>query len=539
MAGYLRQANGYKDEVTCSICLQVFSYPVTLNCNHSFCLKCIQDHLKHKLPADNYICPECRVEFVEKPRLLKNPQLIAKVENLSKSQERKTVCDYCFDEPVPAAMSCIQCETFFCVTHLRPHSERASLKDHVLVDPMEAVFLQKCEDHKEILKLYCKQDRVSICSLCSIMGKHRNHSILTIEEAKKEIQLTFTENMKQLNLKRTKAEEAVKRLRELNCHVLGAFSGYLEKAVHHYKGIKALVEDDEQQTLRFIEADQQAATVYVETQTKDWLEELDDIKRAILHINTILNQSDSFRFLKGANCNEHRINSLLNNQMPDIHDIVIDDGKLSSLMKTISKFSNSLSKNDISVRKALLAYATTITLDPVTANENLILSEDRTIVRYTDEVIKAPYSPKRFDDTLYVLGSQGFTFGYHYWEVVVNNKMDWEIGVAYSSIPRKGKCWLGRNNVSWSLECSCDQCTAWHNNIALKVNVKGKLNRVGVYLNYTGGMLVLYDAEKMAVLVSFYHKFTEALYPILNPCNSKGGNFAPLTVLQLKGISQI
>lgn len=178
--------------------------------------------------------------------------------------------------------------------------------------------------------------------------------------------------------------------------------------------------------------------------------------------------------------------------------------------------------------------ATTITLDPVTANENLILSEDRTIVRYTDEVIKAPYSPKRFDDTLYVLGSQGFTFGYHYWEVVVNNKTDWEIGVAYSSIPRKGKCWLGRNNVSWSLECSCDQCTAWHNNIALKVNVKGKLNRVGVYLNYTGGMLVLYDAEKMAVLVSFYHKFMEALYPILNPCNSKGGNFAPLTVLQLK-----
>ncbi|XP_051882490.1 LOW QUALITY PROTEIN: E3 ubiquitin/ISG15 ligase TRIM25-like [Pristis pectinata] len=504
MAGYMKPVDSYKDNVTCSICLQIFTYPVTLNCNHSFCLKCIQDHLKHKSSGDNYTCPECRAEFVEKPRLLKNPKLVEKVENLSKCQEKKTVCDYCFEEPVPAAMSCIQCETFFCVTHLRPHSERASLKDHILVDPTEAISLRKCEEHKEVLKLYCKQDHASICSLCSIMGKHKNHLILTIEESKNEIQLTFTENMKQLNLKRTKAEEAIKRLRELNCHVLETYSGYLEKTIHHYKGIKALVEDDEQQTLRFIEADRQAATLYIETQTKDWLEELDDIKRVIQHINTILNQSDSFRFLKGANCNEYRINYLLNKQMPDIHDNVIDDGKLSSLIKSIGKFANSLSKNDMSVRKALLACS---------------------------------IQPKRFDDTLYVLGSQGFTFGNHYWEVVVKGKTDWEIGVAYSSIPRKGKCWLGRNNVSWSLECSSDQYTAWHNSVPLKVTAKGKLNWVGVYLNYTGGMLVFYDAEKMAVLVSFYHKFTEALYPILNPCNNKGGNFAPLTVLQLKELA--
>ncbi|XP_072120670.1 E3 ubiquitin-protein ligase TRIM62-like [Mobula birostris] len=535
----MKPVDSYKDNVTCSICLQIFTYPVTLNCNHSFCLKCIQGHLKYKSSGDNYTCPECRVEFVEKPRLLKNPTLVEKVKNLSRCQEKKIVCDYCFEEPVPAAMSCIQCETFFCVTHLRPHSERASLKDHILVDPTEAISLRKCEEHKEALKLYCKQDHASICSLCSIMGKHKNHLILTVEEAKNEIQLTFTENMKQLNLKRARAEEAVKQLRDLNSQVLAAYSGYLEKAIHHYKEIKALVEDDEQQTLRFIEADRQAATLYIETQTKDWLEELDDIKRTIQHINVILNQGDSFRFLKGANCNEYRINTLLNKQMPGIHETVIDDGKLSSLIKSIGKFANSLSKNDISVRKTLLAYATTITFDPATANENLILSEDRTVIRYTDEIIKAPYSPKRFDDTLYVLGSQGFTFGNHYWEVVVKGKTDWEIGVAYSSIPRKGKCWLGRNNVSWGLECSNDQYTAWHNNIQLKVTANRKLNRVGVYLNYTGGMLVFYDTEKMAVLVSFYQKFTEALYPILNPCNNKGGNFAPLTVLQLKGIGHI
>ncbi|XP_060682962.1 E3 ubiquitin-protein ligase TRIM62-like [Hemiscyllium ocellatum] len=536
MAGYFKPVDSYKDEITCSICLQIFTYPITLTCNHSFCLRCIQDHLKHKSPDDNYMCPECQIEFAEKPRLLKNSKLAEDVEKLSKCQERRTVCDYCFEEDVPAAMSCIQCETFFCVTHLRPHSEKPSLKDHVLVDPTEARSLRKCEEHKETLKLYCKQDRASICSLCSIIGKHKKHLILTTEEAKCEIQLSFTEKLKELNVKRTKTEEAVKRLRELNSHVLAAYSGYLEKAMQHYKGIKALIEDDERQTLQFIEAERQAATLYIEAQSKDWIEELDDITRTIEQINTILNQSDPYRFLKGANCNEYRINSLLNKKELVIHDTVVDDGKLSSLIKSISKLFNSLSKNDTSVRKALLAYATTVTFDPVTANENLLLSEDRTIVRYTDAVVKAPYSPKRFDDTLYVLGSQGYTFGNHYWEVVVKSKSDWEIGVAYSSIPRKGKCWLGRNNVSWSLECSSEQYTAWHNNISLKVTVNGKLERVGVYLNYPGGVLAFYDAEKMALLVPFYHKFSEALYPILNPCNSKGGNFAPLIVLQLKGI---
>uniref|UniRef100_A0A4W3JRM9 Uncharacterized protein n=1 Tax=Callorhinchus milii TaxID=7868 RepID=A0A4W3JRM9_CALMI len=444
-----------KDEITCSICLQLFIYPVTLNCLHSFCLRCVQDHLKHKLSSDNYTCPECHTEFVDKPRLFKNAELATKVEQMSKCQERRPVCDYCFEEDVPAVMGCIQCETFFCVTHLRPHSEKATLKDHALMDPSETTSLRKCVDHKETLKLYCKEDRACICTLCSIIGQHKKHTILTFEEAKSEVQVSV-------------------RICFLNfC-----------KAVQHYKEMKSLIEDDEQQTLLFIEAERQAATMYIEVQTKEWVEELDDLTRTIQQINTILNQSDSFRFLK-------------------------------------------------------VTYATTVTLDPVTANENLILSEDRTIVRYTDEIQKSPYSPKRFDDTLYVLGSEGFTFGIHYWELVVKSKSDWEVGAAYTSMPRKGKSWLGRNDVSWSLECSGDQYTTWHNNISQKVNIKGKLERVGVYLNYTGGGLVFYDAEKLLPLVSFYHKFTEALYPILNPCNSKGGNFAPLAILQLKGIGHI
>ncbi|XP_020389882.2 E3 ubiquitin-protein ligase TRIM69-like [Rhincodon typus] len=528
MAGYIKPVDSSKDEITCSICLQIFTYPITLTCSHSFCLRCIQDHLKHKTQDDNYMCPECHVEFAEKPRLLKNSKLAEDVEKLSKCQERRTVCDYCFEEDVPAAMSCIQCETFFCVTHLRPHSEKPSLKDHVLVDPTEARTLRKCVEHKETLKLYCKQDRASGQS--PLLGQVKpslrermpaSHGVFTrwaqfldtgdvywtiarlsrLEHlGRNSSSSSGSKSIKAATSTIPISESEVSSMEEENPDVLTAFLVVLRGRLSFTEKLKELNEK--------------------RTKTEEAVKRLRELNAHVL----------------GANCNEYRINSLLNKQKLVIHDTVVDDGKLSSLIKSINKLFNSLSKNDSSVRKALLAYATTVTFDPVTANENLILSEDRTIVRYTDAIVKAPYSPKRFDDTLYVLGSQGYTFGNHYWEVVVKSKSDWEIGVAYSSIPRKGKCWLGRNNVSWSLERSSEQYTVWHNNIPLKVNMKGKLERVGVYLNYPGGVLAFYDAETMTLLVPFYHKFTEALYPILNPCNSKGGNFAPLTVLQLKGI---
>ncbi|XP_058886473.1 zinc-binding protein A33-like [Acipenser ruthenus] len=531
MAGFMKPVNTFKDELTCFMCLQVFTYPVSLNCSHSFCLKCIQDHLKHKAAADKYSCPECHAEFEVKPRLVKNGELSDKVQQHARCHENGIICDYCLEEESPAVMSCLQCEAFFCMTHLRPHSEKVYLKDHVLVEPAEAMSLRKCPEHKEILKLFCRDHGTCICMLCCIVGQHKQHPVCTIEEAKKEAEDSLVEKLQDLNTKKIKIKDAIKQLREIHSHSQDAYSAFHEKAVHHYKQIKALIEEDELQALQFIESERQVAISHIESQTKEQVEELDDMERTIQQIHALLNQTDTVRFLKGVNCNEYRIHSILRKQQLIVHETVVDEEKLSSLIKSITKLSNSLTKQTASVRKAFLAYATTVTLDPGTANENLILSENRTAVHYTDEPVKSPYNPKRFDDTLYVLGCEGFNFGRHYWEVVVKSKTDWEIGVAYSSLPRKGKTWLGRNNISWSLDCSGGQCTGWHNNRSTKLNMKPNLERVGVYLDYTGGMLSFYDAEKMTLLLSFYSKFTEAVHPVLNPCNSKGGNFAPLIVL--------
>uniref|UniRef100_A0A8C4RFB5 Uncharacterized protein n=1 Tax=Erpetoichthys calabaricus TaxID=27687 RepID=A0A8C4RFB5_ERPCA len=439
-------------ELTCFMCLQIYSYPVSLSCTHSFCLKCIQDHFKYRDDTEKYSCPECYAKFEEKPRLLKNTDLSEQVLHLS----------------------------------------------HVLVEPSEMMALRRCKVHREMLKLFCRDHRTCICTLCSLVGEHKQHMVCTVEEAKMEAEVRG-------------------RILKYKTHfffISGIdIKGLLKQKKRAFKG-------GDQHELKRVQKELQVQLRAAKKQYRRKLEQK-------LQNNSMKKVWDGMKIITG--CSSKRGATIERNVE-----------RANQMNNFFNRFDhpNSLSPRSTasSTPPSADTNATTITLDPSTANEHLILSEDRTIVRYTDETLKAPYGPKRFDDTLYVMGSEGFNFGRHYWEVITRSKTDWEIGLAYASLPRKGKTWLGRNNISWSLECNGDRCMVWHNNISIRVSINYKLERVGVYLDYTGGTIAFYDAEKISLLHSFHNKFTEAIYPVLNPCNSKGGNFAPLTVLQLKGL---
>uniref|UniRef100_A0A8C2F4E2 B30.2/SPRY domain-containing protein n=1 Tax=Cyprinus carpio TaxID=7962 RepID=A0A8C2F4E2_CYPCA len=82
---------------------------------------------------------------------------------------------------------------------------------------------------------------------------------------------------------------------------------------------------------------------------------------------------------------------------------------------------------------------TPVTFDPNTAHCNLILSEDLTSVRYSDEEQTLPENPERFDMFACVLGSQGFDSGSHCWDVEVGDSTGWFIGVMTESAQRRNK----------------------------------------------------------------------------------------------------
>jgi hypothetical protein len=56
-----------EDHMTCSICLELYSCPLRLPCEHCFCKKCLVD-LSSGEPGSTFKCPECRRDITLGPR---------------------------------------------------------------------------------------------------------------------------------------------------------------------------------------------------------------------------------------------------------------------------------------------------------------------------------------------------------------------------------------------------------------------------------------------------------------------------------------
>ncbi|KAK9981758.1 hypothetical protein ABG768_001282 [Culter alburnus] len=168
------------------------------------------------------------------------------------------------------------------------------------------------------------------------------------------------------------------------------------------------------------------------------------------------------------------------------------------------------------ITPGLRKYACDLTLDPNTAHTQLILSEDNRKATYVKEKQPYPDHPERFDGFEQVLCQERLT-GRCYWEV------EWtgfkaDIAVTYKEISRKGgnDTWFGCGDKSWSLYCSTEGFTSWHDNVNKSVPVPSPFsNRVGVYVDVLAGTLSFFsvsDTHTLIHLHTFNTTFTEPLY---------------------------
>ncbi|NXH09757.1 TRI39 ligase, partial [Bucco capensis] len=156
-----------------------------------------------------------------------------------------------------------------------------------------------------------------------------------------------------------------------------------------------------------------------------------------------------------------------------------------------------------------------ILLDPDTAHPNLIVSEDRKSVRFSEvQPRDLPENPRRFTTYPCVLATQGITSGRHYWEVEVGDKTHWALGVCKDSISRKG------GEITPFHETGYWRVRLWNGDkyaattcpfTPLKVQVKPK--RVGVFVDYEGGKVAFYNVTDRSHLYTFSDTFTEKIWP--------------------------
>ncbi|XP_026119964.1 NACHT, LRR and PYD domains-containing protein 3-like [Carassius auratus] len=168
------------------------------------------------------------------------------------------------------------------------------------------------------------------------------------------------------------------------------------------------------------------------------------------------------------------------------------------------------------IRAGPQKYGCDLTLDLNTANPHLALSERNRKVTGVKEKEPYPDHPERFDVCRQVLCRESLS-GRCYWEVEWSG-LGLNISVTYKGISRKGDgddCWLGFNEKSWRLDCINNRFTALHKKKNTDISAPSFSNRVGVYLDWSNGVLSFYsvsDTHTLTHLHTFTSTFAEPLY---------------------------
>uniref|UniRef100_A0A3B4GX84 B30.2/SPRY domain-containing protein n=1 Tax=Pundamilia nyererei TaxID=303518 RepID=A0A3B4GX84_9CICH len=171
------------------------------------------------------------------------------------------------------------------------------------------------------------------------------------------------------------------------------------------------------------------------------------------------------------------------------------------------------------LRPGLRKYSCQLTIDKNTVHRNLKLSDNNRKVTYVKEVQSYPDHPDTFDVYPQLLCRNGLSRRC-YWEVEWRGRV--EISVSYRRIRRKehtNDCVFGRNDHSWSLNCSDGLgYSVWHNNRQTSISSSSVSNRAAVYVDCPAGTLSFYrvSSDTLIHLHTFNTTFTQTLYPGFN-----------------------
>ncbi|XP_018423248.1 PREDICTED: E3 ubiquitin/ISG15 ligase TRIM25-like [Nanorana parkeri] len=288
-------------ELECSVCLNIYTDPVTLRCGHNSCRDCIGHVLDTQERSEGYSCPECRDEFQERPALHRNITVRNIEENFLFAQpdqeESRVLCTQCIHTPVPAVKSCLLCEASLCDNHLRVHSKSP---EHVLCDLTTSLENRKCSVHKKILEYYCSVDGACICVSCSLEGAHHGHQVKMLAEASK----MRKEKLKTVQQKlMTEQKEAEKRIYQLQKHkrkVLEKAEGETTKITVLLGNLRRRLEDLEKRVLREISGQAERISIPFMDMIRKLETKKNELSRKMRHIEELCNMTDPLTVLQGV-----------------------------------------------------------------------------------------------------------------------------------------------------------------------------------------------------------------------------------------------
>ncbi|XP_013367453.1 PREDICTED: tripartite motif-containing protein 6 isoform X2 [Chinchilla lanigera] len=197
-----------REEVTCPICLELLTEPLSIDCGHSFCQACITENS----------------------------------EKSGRHQEQESSC------PV--------CQTRYHPRSLRPNRHLANIAERlreVVLGPGEQPRVVLCAYHGEKLQLFCKEDGKLICWLCERSQEHHGHHTFLMAEVAPEYQEMFQESLKKLKKEEEEAERLKAAIREKRASWKNQMEPERHRIQKEFNQLRSILDKEEQRELRKLE----------------------------------------------------------------------------------------------------------------------------------------------------------------------------------------------------------------------------------------------------------------------------------------------
>uniref|UniRef100_A0A667ZDB2 Tripartite motif containing 35-13 n=1 Tax=Myripristis murdjan TaxID=586833 RepID=A0A667ZDB2_9TELE len=447
--------------LNCHVCAETFRDPVSLGCHHSFCSSCLKQFWEQ---TKNKNCPICKRK--------------ASNENIRVNFTLKKLAD-----SFAGRQKAASCET-----------EKGE-------EEVEVV----CREHKEEPKWFCRNEQRAVCTVCEF-PHHHGHKVVPIEEAISELKEQLKSDLKSLQDKKKKyedAEETYKDVRQIRAE---------------FNKLHQFLKEEEEARLAALREEEEQKGKTVTREMKMIEEKISTLSDSISAVEKDL-QTHNVPFLSSYQSSQSSARAQCSQPDPQM---------VSGALIDVAKHLGNLSFRVWEKMKDKVKFSPVI-LDPNTANRCLSLFDDLISVRQGDTMQKLPDNPERNSYSISVLGSEGFSSGKHSWEVEVGDLPFWNVGLAKESFDRKGERKSSPEHGIW---CVKRRSGNYINGFDEIITVKKSLQRIRVQLDYDRGEVSFYDSVDKTHIYTYRDTFTEKLYPYFSVGNAADAKTKDIKVLK-------
>ncbi|XP_075045960.1 E3 ubiquitin-protein ligase TRIM39-like [Mixophyes fleayi] len=441
-----------KKRPCCPICTNFYEEPVTIECGHSFCKKCLMQ--QWDVLRDEYPCPECK-EIHEEIDFIPNKCLAEK-------------------------------------------SRVFKQMDHIIRKLMKTT---QCKQHKRPLEYFCNDEQRAICSICRKAEEHNSHDVtntlkivlICMEDIQKRLK-PLKWHLEELQMFKTQQEKN-------RDHLKTKIENQRQKVLSEFEELHQLLEREKEGFLSILSVREKEITQRMEDNLAKLEEQSSTLSRIISEIEEKFNGSPVKLLKEAQNLLERCENATF--QEPQLLFPECEPNFYSAPRQYMAL------KQIIKNFQVDLAH---VTLDEKTANCQLSLSRDKRSVKWTKEKQVATSSQLRFDTVPCVLGTQGFSTGRYYWEVQVDITGDWAVGIAKKWVSREGRIKLAPSCGIWAIRHILGHFFIL-TSPAVKLSLSEKPRTIRLYLDMEIRQLTLYNAENREHIHTFSLSSSKSFFP--------------------------